>query len=195
MTPAHQFASRCIWPNPDQAIQIRSVSVLHNMIHAFFEKWSWNGCRKSDLAYTIRPNSGCTLAVTKLLPDRIRHVYWVPSVILHPIMPSRLLKTHLYKQYQKWFKFCLLTCLSCSPSLTLHYSLSVHTRVCVCVCVCGEVCVCVCVCMCVCVRVRACVRACVRVCGEVSVSITVLFFNFFHWTLFSNKWVMKSVCQ
>jgi len=37
--------TRCVWPNPDQAIQIRSGSVLHNMIHVFFEKtelnWMW----------------------------------------------------------------------------------------------------------------------------------------------------------
>ena len=36
-TPA-SFQTRCVWPNPDQAIQIRSGSVLRNMIHAFFGK-------------------------------------------------------------------------------------------------------------------------------------------------------------
>ena len=30
------FQTRCVWPNPDQAIQIRSVLLLHNITHAFF---------------------------------------------------------------------------------------------------------------------------------------------------------------
>ena len=40
MIPAHQHASRpeCVWPDPDQAIQIRSGLVLHSMAHAFFGK-------------------------------------------------------------------------------------------------------------------------------------------------------------
>ena len=36
------FRTRCVWPNPDQAIQIGFRSVLHNMIHAFFEKTELN---------------------------------------------------------------------------------------------------------------------------------------------------------
>ena len=36
-TTAH-FQTGRVWLNPDQAIQIRSGSVLHNMIHAFFGK-------------------------------------------------------------------------------------------------------------------------------------------------------------
>ena len=41
--------------------------------------WHW------DPVYTIRPDSGCTLAVmtimavTKTLPDRIWHVYWLAT--------------------------------------------------------------------------------------------------------------------
>ena len=30
------FQTRCVWPKPDQSIQVRSRQVLHNMIHAFF---------------------------------------------------------------------------------------------------------------------------------------------------------------
>ena len=36
------FQTRCVWPNPDQAIQIGSGSVLHNIIHAFFGKTELN---------------------------------------------------------------------------------------------------------------------------------------------------------
>ena len=36
-TPAC-FQTRCVWPDPDQAIQIGSGSVLRDMIHAFFGK-------------------------------------------------------------------------------------------------------------------------------------------------------------
>ena len=32
------FQTRCVWPDPDQAIQIGSGSVLHNIVDAFFEK-------------------------------------------------------------------------------------------------------------------------------------------------------------
>ena len=38
MIPAHRLASRCVWPNPDQAIQMGPGSVLHKMIHPFFGK-------------------------------------------------------------------------------------------------------------------------------------------------------------
>ena len=61
-TPAC-FQTRCVWPNADQAILIGSRSVLHNMIHAFFEKTELNRMRKVGSAYTTRPDSGCTLAV------------------------------------------------------------------------------------------------------------------------------------
>ena len=50
------------------------------------KKQNWIGCGKSDLVYTIHPNSGCTLAITAMtghnqtLLDRIRHVYWEDSV-------------------------------------------------------------------------------------------------------------------
>ena len=57
-TPAC-FQSRYIWPKPDQAIQFRSGSVLHNMIQ--------NGTKLDvgiNQVYTIWPNSRCTLAVT-----------------------------------------------------------------------------------------------------------------------------------
>ena len=51
------------WPGHPK---IRSGSVLHSMIHAFFEKTELKRMRKSDPAYTIRPNSGWTLAVTAI---------------------------------------------------------------------------------------------------------------------------------
>ena len=82
MIPAHQLASR-----PDafgQTLTRPSWSDPGRFytIHAFFGKKrrGWNGCGKLNPAYTIRPDSGCTLdvmAVTKTLPGRIRHVYWV----------------------------------------------------------------------------------------------------------------------
>ena len=47
-TPAC-FQIRCVWPYPDQDIQISSGSVLHNMSLAFFgKKWNWIRCRKLD---------------------------------------------------------------------------------------------------------------------------------------------------
>ena len=56
MIPTHRLVSRphTFGQNPDQAIQIGSGSVLHNMIHAFFEK---NGA-ETDAGIWIR------------------HVYW-----------------------------------------------------------------------------------------------------------------------
>ena len=53
------FQTRCTWPKPDQAIQIGSGIVLHNMIQAFFRKTD----PKSDLAYMIWPDPGCMLAI------------------------------------------------------------------------------------------------------------------------------------
>ena len=65
--PAHRLASRpdAFGHNPDQAVQIRPGSVLRNVIHAFFGK---NGAETDAVSRirhinTIRPNSGCTLAV------------------------------------------------------------------------------------------------------------------------------------
>ena len=83
--PAHRLASgpdvlsqtRPSTSDPGQFCIAWSVSSL--------KKRSWYGCGKSDLAYTIRPNSGCTLAVmaiTKTLLNRIRHVYWVELLVI-----------------------------------------------------------------------------------------------------------------
>ena len=65
MIPAHRLAAR-----PDAFGQIltrpsRSDPCLFCTIWSMpsLEKRNWNGCRKSDPAYTIRPDSGCTLAV------------------------------------------------------------------------------------------------------------------------------------
>ena len=70
---AHQLASR---PGPfgqnltrsariksDLGHQIGSRSVCTTWSRPSLEKWNWIRCRKSDLTYTIRPDSGCTLAV------------------------------------------------------------------------------------------------------------------------------------
>ena len=66
MIPAHRLASgpdvfgqtltRPSRSDPGRFCTIWSMSSL--------EKWSWNGCGKSDPAYTIWPDSGCTLAIT-----------------------------------------------------------------------------------------------------------------------------------
>ena len=62
-TPAC-FQIGCIWPKPDKAIQIGSGPVLHNMIQAFFGKTELNLMREVGFCiYTIRPDTGCTLAV------------------------------------------------------------------------------------------------------------------------------------
>ena len=47
------------------------------------EEWSRIRWRKLDPAYTICPDSGCTLAVTRMLLNRIQHVYW-GCTISHP---------------------------------------------------------------------------------------------------------------
>ena len=59
-TPA-VFQTRYVWPNPDQATQIGSGSVLHNMIHWIFGKAEPNRMRevRSGIFYTIRLDSGC----------------------------------------------------------------------------------------------------------------------------------------
>ena len=49
------------------------------------EKRNGIGCGKSDLAYMIWPDSGCMLAVmaiTKMFPNWIQHVYWVHTTIM-----------------------------------------------------------------------------------------------------------------
>ena len=78
-TPAC-FWTRFVRPNPGQATQIGSGSgpVLYNMIKLSLEERNRIRFVKSDPAYTIRPNSSCTLAVirAKTFPNRIRHVYW-----------------------------------------------------------------------------------------------------------------------
>ena len=78
--PAHQLAFR-----PDECSQTlarpsRSDPGRFCIVWPMpsLEKQIWKGYGKSDLAYTIRPDYGCTLAVTKTLPGRIRHVYWDP---------------------------------------------------------------------------------------------------------------------
>ena len=74
---------------PDQAIQIRSRLVLHNMIQAFFGRMVPNQMREvrsSIYIYTIWPDSGCTLAVmaiTKTFVNQMWHVYWVAGMVLH----------------------------------------------------------------------------------------------------------------
>ena len=79
MIPAHQLASRetrCVWLNPDQAIQIGSGSVLHNKIHAFFGRRK-NGTKTDTGSRIWRIRSGPILLTGRnlTLPDRI-HVYW-----------------------------------------------------------------------------------------------------------------------
>ena len=57
------------WPGHPDWIRVG----LAQMIQAFFgKKRNWNGCGKLDPAYTIRPDSGCTLAVTAIT-DRNGH--------------------------------------------------------------------------------------------------------------------------
>ena len=55
------FETDELWPNPDQATQIGSGSVLHNMIHAFFEKNGTKTDAGSRIWHYIR--SGPILAV------------------------------------------------------------------------------------------------------------------------------------
>ena len=64
-TPAC-FLTRCIWPKRDQAIQIGPGSASRSMAQAFFEKRNWIRCGKSDPAYSIPPDSGCTLALVAM---------------------------------------------------------------------------------------------------------------------------------
>ena len=74
------FWTRCVWPKPDQAIQIGSGWVLHNMVQAFFGKTEESRMREggSGMCHPARFWMH-RLAVTKTLPDRIRHVYWVST--------------------------------------------------------------------------------------------------------------------
>ena len=47
------------------------------------KKQNWIGCGELDQAYTTQPDSGCILAImaiTKMLPDWIQHVYWGSSM-------------------------------------------------------------------------------------------------------------------
>ena len=86
MIPAHQLASRSDAFGQTITRPSRSDPGRYCTIWSMLslEKRSWNGCGKLDPAYTIRPRSGCTLAVTKTFPDRIRHVYWEGSTAISP---------------------------------------------------------------------------------------------------------------
>ena len=58
------FRTRCVWPTPDQAIQIGSGPVLYSLIRTFFGRTEPNRMRGVGSGiYTIRPDSGRTLAV------------------------------------------------------------------------------------------------------------------------------------
>ena len=59
------FQTRCVWPNPDRARPPRSDTggFCITWSTPSSDKRNWNGCGKSEPAYTIRPNSGCTLAI------------------------------------------------------------------------------------------------------------------------------------
>ena len=48
------------WPGHQDRIPVSSVQYDPCLL---WKKKSWNRCRKSDPAYTMRPDSGCTLAV------------------------------------------------------------------------------------------------------------------------------------
>ena len=82
--PPTCFQKRCVCLKPDQAIQIGSRSVLHNVIHVFFGKTELNRMREvvsgiynPALFWLHAGHNGCMLAITKMLLNRIRHVYWV----------------------------------------------------------------------------------------------------------------------
>ena len=68
-TPA-SFWTRCVWPKQDQATQT-------GFAWTGFFLWK-NG--RLDLASMTQPDSGCTLAITKLLLNQIWHVYWVSMI-------------------------------------------------------------------------------------------------------------------
>ena len=81
-TPAC-FQTRFVRPNLGQAIQIGSGPVLYNMIRLSLEERIRIRFRKSDPAYTIRPNSSCTVAVIMAITDRNQNVSeWYPVCLL-----------------------------------------------------------------------------------------------------------------
>ena len=53
-------------PWPGHSDQIRVSFAPYDPSCLIWKIQNWNGCGKSDLAYMIRPNSGCTLAVTSI---------------------------------------------------------------------------------------------------------------------------------
>ena len=73
-TPAC-FQTRCIWPSRSDPSQFCTIWSMPSL-----EKQSWNGCRKTDPAYILSGliMAACwlQLAITKMLLDRIWHVYW-----------------------------------------------------------------------------------------------------------------------
>ena len=87
MILAHRLAS-----GPDPFSQILTGSSTSDLSwfctiwsRPSLEEWNWIGCGKSDPAYTTRPNSGSTLAtmaITKMLPNWIQHVYWEKDTLM-----------------------------------------------------------------------------------------------------------------
>ena len=112
-TPAC-FQTRFVRPNLGQAIQIGSGPVLYNMIRLSLEERIRIRFRKSDPAYTIRPNSSCTVAVIMAITDRNQNVSRKsdPAYMIRPnsscTVAVIMAITDRNQNVSEWYPVCLL---------------------------------------------------------------------------------------
>ena len=67
-----RFLTRCVWPKPDQAIQIGPGPVLHITIGAFFERTESNRMQEVGSGIYDPGRFWLTvMAITKTLPNRV----------------------------------------------------------------------------------------------------------------------------
>ena len=83
------------------------------------QKRNWNGCGKSDLAYTIRADSGCTLAVIAIT-GRNQHASESDPACLLGAFNYRL--KLVKKERKKSLCLCMIVCLGLSLSRCLCLS-------------------------------------------------------------------------
>ena len=86
------------------------------------QKRNWNGCGKSDLAYTIRPDSGCTLAVMAIT-GRNQNASGSDPACLLGAFNYRLKLVKKGEKEKKSLCLCMIVCLGLSLSHCLCLSL------------------------------------------------------------------------
>ena len=142
------------------------------------KKWIWNGCEKSDPAYTIRHDSGCTLAAMVitgrnqntsgldpacLLGNRRKISFLKHKLSRHTLIYICHRQTHRVYSCVYNTQNCVSICLSLPVCVCLPVCLSC-LPVFICVCLWQSVFVPMCVCLLPSVRACLCMTTCLLAC-------------------------------